>query len=180
MRDLRGSRFCPLCGGPLATRVPPGDHRARLLCPACGFILYLGPKVAAGVVAERDGKVAIIRRGVPPGLGLWSFPCGFAEVDETLEQCAVRETREETGLEVALRGLVGVWSDAGDATRPFGVAVVVYAGEVVGGRATAGDDAAEIRWVGPGDVPWDDLAFESSRGALRAWVAGRPGTPVRG
>lgn len=173
MRGLHASRYCPHCRGALSARKPEGDHRDRLVCPDCGFVLYLGLKVAAGVIAEVEGKAVLIRRGVPPGLGLWSFPCGFAEVDETLEQCAIRETREETGLAVRLRGLLGAFSDPGVPDRPSGVAVVVYRAEVDGGVAKAGDDATEIRFVEPDRVPWEELAFPSSRGALQAWLADR-------
>ena len=172
-RPLAEARFCPHCAAPLALRRPEGDSRDRLVCTACGQILYLGLKVAAGVIAERDGKALLIRRGVPPGIGLWSFPCGYAEIDETLEQCAVRETQEETGLEVRLGPLLGAWSDPAVPDRPAGVAVLAYAARILGGTAAAGDDATEIRFAGPEEIPWEELAFTSSRGALRAWIERR-------
>jgi ADP-ribose pyrophosphatase YjhB (NUDIX family) len=173
MRDLAGSRHCPHCGAPLATRRPEGDARERLVCGACGFVLYLGLKVAAGTVPLLDGRVVLIRRGVPPGEGLWSFPCGYAEVDETLEQCAVRETLEEAGVEVRLRGLLGAYSYPPSAGAGGRVAVVCYAAEVAGGEPRAGDDAREVGLFGPGEIPWEELAFASSRDALRDWLARR-------
>lgn len=170
-RDLRLSRFCPHCGAPLARLRPPDDDRERSVCTACGFIFYMGLKVAAGTVPVLDGRLLLIRRGVPPGRGLWSFPCGYVEVTETTEQCAVRETREEAGIEVRLEGLLGVYSyppEVDDASR---VAVVAYAAAVTGGAPLAGDDATEVRLVGPGEVPWEELAFHSARDAIRDRLA---------
>ena len=176
MKDLRGSRFCPHCGGALETRRPPGDARDRLVCAACGFIFYLGLKVAAGTVAVLDGRLALIRRGVPPGLGMWSFPCGYAEIEETLEECAVRETREESGLEVRIEGLLGAYSYPPARDPANRVVVVAYAAVVTGGTPRAGDDATDVRLVPPDAVPWGDLAFDSSRDAIRDWLARRSGT----
>ena len=171
MKDLRLSRHCPHCGARLATRRPPGDSRDRLVCRACGFVFYMGLKVAAGTVAVHEGRIVLVRRGVPPGEGLWSFPCGYAEVSETLETCAVRETAEETGLEVRLTGLLGAYSYPPEVDDVSRVAVLAYAAEVIGGRPAPGDDATDVRLVLPAEIPWDDLAFRSSRDALRDWLA---------
>lgn len=181
-RDLRLSRFCPHCASPLAERRPPGDGRDRLVCPACGFILYLGLKAAAGTVPVLDGRLVLIRRGVPPEEGLLSFPCGYAEIDETLEECALRETREECGLEVRLEGLLGAYSYPPSVDDGSRVAVIAYAAAVVGGEPVAGDDATEVVLADPAAVPWGDLAFLSARDAIRDRLArggltGGPATP---
>ena len=179
MKDLRLSRHCPHCGARLASRRPPGDSRDRLVCRACGFVFYMGLKVAAGTVAVHEGRIVLVRRGVPPGEGLWSFPCGYAEVSETLEVCAVRETAEETGLEVRLTGLLGAYSYPPEVDDVSRVAVLAYAAEVVGGTPAAGDDATDVRLVLPDEIPWDDLAFQSSHDALRDWLALRPARSAR-
>ena len=170
-RDLRLSRFCPHCAAPLGPGRFPGDHRERLVCTGCGFVFYMGPKVAAGTVPVMDGRLLLIRRGVPPGEGLWSFPCGFMEVDETAEACAVRETREEAGVEVRLEGLLGVYSYPPEVDDVSRVVIVVYAAAVVGGEPRAGDDATEVLLAAPAEIPWKDLAFLSSRDALRDRLA---------
>ncbi len=170
-RDLRLSRFCPHCGAPLALRRPPDDDRERSVCTACGFIFYMGLKVAAGTVPVLDGRLVLIRRGVPPGKGLWSFPCGYVEVTETTERCAVRETREEAGIDVRLEGLLGVYSYPPEVDDVSRVAVVAYAAAVTGGAPLAGDDATEVRLVRPAEIPWEELAFHSARDAIRDRLA---------
>jgi ADP-ribose pyrophosphatase YjhB (NUDIX family) len=91
----------------------------------------LNPPIAAGVVAERaDGKILLVLRGENPGKGLWGLPAGFMEIDETVEQAARRECLEETGLDVELRDLLGIWSYYHDPKQTSGV-VVLYAARLM-------------------------------------------------
>lgn len=178
MRHLGEARFCPHCAAPLETRVPPGDGRARLVCSACGEVLYVGPKVAAGTVTALDGGVVLIRRGVEPRAGFWSFPCGFVESDETAAEGAIRETREECGLEVALDGMLGCYSYPANADAPSGLVIVAFRGRVTGGTLRPGDDATDAQVVPTDAIPWDDLAFRSSHAALRDWLGSTLGPEV--
>lgn len=170
MRHLGEARFCPHCAAPLGRAVPTGEDRERLVCTACGEVLYVGPKVAAGTVTALEGGVVLIRRGVEPRAGYWSFPCGFVESDETVAEGAVRETREECGLQVALDGMLGCYSYAANAHAPSGLLIVAFRAHVMGGVLRAGDDATHARVVAPDAIPWEDLAFRSSHAALRDWL----------
>jgi len=71
------------------------------------------PKVAVDVVLENKGKVLLVQRALEPFAGKWALPGGFVEEGETVEQAAVREVKEETGLDIELEGLLGVYSDPG-------------------------------------------------------------------
>ncbi len=169
--------FCPRCAAALVDRVPAFDNRPRRVCPNCGFVVYVNPKIAAGTVPVRDGQVALIRRAVEPGRGLWSWPCGYVEIDEAVEEAARRETREESGLVVALGGLLGTYSypvlpEEGP-TPTNGLVVLAWSTAAVEGELAAGDDADDAAWFGPDRIPWDDLAFDSSRRALRDFLRGR-------
>jgi len=180
MAPILDPKFCSRCGSPMSKSIPPGDSRPRPVCGACGFVHYLDPKVACGCVVDLDGRLALIRRAIPPQKGFWSFPCGFMEVDETTEAAAVRETKEETGLDVALEGHLGTYSYP-DSFYGGSVVVVVYAARATGGTPKADDDVDEIRLVPPAEIPWDRLAFRSSVAALRDWLRRRgldapPGT----
>ena len=110
--DAAPFRFCPVCGGRFERRVLRGGEPERLVCTACGFILYLDPKVAVGTIVRDDGeRVLLLRRAIEPGYGKWVFPGGFVDRGEVVEQAAIREAREETGLDVTLVALLGVYSD---------------------------------------------------------------------
>ena len=152
---------CPRCGGRLEKRVVFSHDPPRLVCTSCRFVFYLDPKVAVGAICRQDGKIVMLRRAIEPAYGKWVFPGGYVDRGETLEEAALREAREEIGAEIRLTRLVNVYSYAG---RP--VVVVVYEAEVVGGDIRVGEEALEVRSFEPAEIPWDGLAFRSTREAL--------------
>jgi 8-oxo-dGTP diphosphatase len=158
-------RFCPKCGGGLARRlVKPGEPE-RLVCVLCSFIFYLDPKVVAGAVFTLDEGIVLLRRGVEPSLGKWVFPGGYVDRGESVADAAIRETKEESCLDVRLDSIVGVYSYTGSPN-----VIVVYAAKVVGGALAAGDESVEARCFPPDDVPWRDLGFDSTRDAIQDYV----------
>ena len=158
-------RFCPLCAGALRRAPVPPDLREQAVCDACGFVFYLNPKVVAGTIPEQDGRILLTRRSINPGRGLWTFPGGFVDFGESVTDAAMRETFEETGLKVELTGLHNVYSYSG---APV---IIVYRASVLGGTLTACAENDLLEWVTPEQIPWDALAFPSTREALREWVA---------
>lgn len=165
-------KFCMRCGHELEIR-PVEDHRPRPVCPACGFIVYLNPLVAAGVIAERqDGKIPLVLRGENPGKGLWGLPAGFMEIDETVEDAARRECLEETGLHVELRDLWGVWSYHHGPKQSAGV-LVLFRARIVSGTAQAGSDSEQVEFFAHNEIPNELLAFETHREALARWRASK-------
>lgn len=159
--------FCPTCGEPLSEQQLPTEERPRLVCRR-GHILYINPKIVVGAILERDGRVLLVRRGIEPRIGFWTFPGGFMEVDETVEECAQRETLEETGLQAQIDGLVGFYS------RPVpegpGILSIVLHGSVIGGEPAITREVQEQRWFEPTDIPWEDLAYDTTHAALRDWL----------
>ncbi len=162
-------QYCLICGSGLQTGQPPTEDRPRLVCPQCGYIHYLNPKVVSGTLPVQEGKIWLLRRGIEPRLGYWTYPAGFQEIDETTEEAAIRETREEIGCDVQLRGLFGVYSRAGAPVN------VVYTADVTetGGIPCTSGEALEVRSFSPDDLPWDELAFPSTHAILRDWVRSR-------
>ncbi|MFQ5880279.1 MAG: NUDIX hydrolase [Dehalococcoidia bacterium] len=154
--------YCPQCATTLQPR--PVSGRLRPNCPACGYTYYEDPKVAVGVVAEKEGRILLVRRNHEPKLGCWSFPAGFVDGGERVEDAAVREVMEEAGVTVALRGLLGVYSRAGERT-----VFIVYAGSVVGGEPTPGAEAMAVQYFHPDQVP--TLAFPHDQQVVRDWKA---------
>jgi 8-oxo-dGTP diphosphatase len=163
-----GLKFCPRCAGPLALREI--DRRLRPQCDRCGFIWYQDPKVAAGTLPVMpDGRVVLVRRAIEPQRGWWTYPGGFMDRGETAPGAAVRETREECLLEVEPTALLGVYSYATSIT-----VVVVYAAKVTGGELAAGPECLEARAFAVDEIPWGELAFSSTRDALRDYLRGLP------
>jgi 8-oxo-dGTP diphosphatase len=151
--------------------VPP-DHREQSVCTRCRFVFYLNPKLVAATIPEDgEGRILLTRRSINPGRGLWTFPGGFVDFGETATDAAMRETFEETGLEVELTGLHNVYS------YPGAPIIIVYRARVTGGTLTTCDENDCLEWVASGKIPWDALAFTSTLEALREWVAGRGETP---
>ena len=192
--------YCPRCGAEMTTGDVGGRQRA--LCPTCGFILYHNPVPGVGVLVEiasvadaEAGLVAgstpgsgqgivLVQRGEPPFKGRWALPAGYIEADESVEQAALRECQEETGLEVELLELFGVYSFP-EGPIQSGI-IIFFRARPVGGTLEAGDDAQEVHVFSPEDLP-EDVAFRTHREVLERWVRSRspefrtkvPGTMIR-
>src|SRR5215207_9770482 len=100
-------RFCPQCAGVLALREIKASEPMRPVCTSCGQVIYLDPKVAVGtIIGDDTGRLVLVRRAIEPGYGLWVFPGGYVDRGEGVESAAIREAREEAGLDVRLDGLL--------------------------------------------------------------------------
>lgn len=161
--------YCPRCGAPLVVRLLETEDRPRLICDR-GHILYVNPKVVVGVIPERDGRVLLLRRAIEPRHGFWTYPGGFMEIDETIEECAAREAHEEIGVEVKVHDIVGVYSRPGPHPG-LGIVSIVFHGTVESGDPEPGREALETRWFDPKHIPWGDLAYDTTRWALTDWIA---------
>jgi ADP-ribose pyrophosphatase YjhB (NUDIX family) len=157
--------FCPRCGTALAKRVLRAGEPERLVCPACEFVFFLDPKVAAGCIFEVEGGIVLLRRAIPPAYGKWVFPGGYVDRGEAVSTAAAREVEEEVCVRVEPTALLGVYSYPG---RP--IVVVVYTATVVAGTLACGDEALEVRAFAPASLPWDELAFTSTFDALADYV----------
>ncbi len=144
--------------------------RVREVCPACGFILYRNPVPGAGVLVEMEEGIVLVQRGQPPFVGWWALPSGYIEADESVEQAAIRECKEETGLDVELLELFGVYSFP-EGPVQSGI-VIFYRARPVGGELQAGDDAQDVG-IFPLDGLPEPLAFRTHREVLARWSRSR-------
>lgn len=162
-------RFCHRCGGLLALTRRRGEEHAQHVCTACGRTHYRNAIPCAGALVQQDGRLLLVKRAIEPYLGCWDIPGGFLELEEHPEAGAVREVREETGLSVEIIDLFGmytgryVYDGVGKTCLN-----VYYSAWVAGGTEEAGDDAADLAWFAPDELP-EAIAFEHAREVLAEW-----------
>jgi 8-oxo-dGTP diphosphatase len=127
-------------------------------------------------IRDARGRLLLIRRGRPPFRGRWGLPGGFLEWKERAEECCARETLEETGLEVRVGALLGVYSAPDRDPRGHNV-TILYEATPTGGRVSGGDDAAEARWFTKRELESVEFAFDHAEIVSEQWA--RRARPVR-
>ena len=155
---------------PFDKRVPDGDTRERLVCRDCGFIHYQNPTIVVGSVATWDGRILLCRRAIEPRVGYWTIPAGFLEQQETPEEGAIREAREEACADIEIDGLLGVYSVA-----RISQIHLLYRARLRSAAIAVGAESLDVALVSPDAIPWSELAFPSVRWVLERYgeVAGR-------
>jgi len=161
--NFLGYKFCPRCGNKLEEQFLDGRQRMRCTSDACDFIYYHNPIPAAGAVVIKDGKILMVKRSVMPKTGWWCIPAGFMEWSEHPTETAVRELKEETGLDVKLKSIFEIYSGQDDPR--MNAVLILYLATVNGGKIIAGDDASDVKFFGFDELP-EKIAFESHRQAL--------------
>ena len=158
---LEDARFCPRCG-----KTAEVEYPRSISCPHCGYGAYYNPKpVAAAIPVTASGDVVLLKRGFEPGKGLWTFPGGFVDLGESVEDAARREAREEIEVDVELTELVGVYSRAEDR-----VVLIVFAAKIED-RPRTTPEALQVEAFAPDEIPWQELAFWSTTNALKDFLA---------
>ncbi|MFO7753555.1 MAG: NUDIX hydrolase [Desulfobacteraceae bacterium] len=147
-------KYCCQCGAGMENRIPESDDQPRPVCPVCGFIHYLNPKMVVGCIPEWGREILLCRRNIEPCTGKWTLPAGYLENGETVQQGALRETQEETGATV-------------DLIDPFIMYNIVFVNQIyLLFRAQLKDksfgptpESSEVRLFREDNIPWDLLAF---------------------
>ena len=154
--DLGRYRYCPLCGTKLSPQQRGGKRRPA--CPTCGFVQFRNPAPGVVVLIEQDNQVLLGRRSGGYGAGTWGLPMGFIESDEDFLKAAIREVKEETGLEVEIRSILSVVSNF--LSPSLHTLAIVLLARVLGGELRAADDLDEVAWF-PLAGPLPEMAFEA-------------------
>lgn len=155
------AKFCLNCGDKLEEREI--DGAMRLACDSCGYVHYTDPKVAVGVlIGDDQGRVLLMQRAHHPRKDLWSYPAGFVDAGEKVEDAAIRETQEEVGVTVELDGLLGIHSETGNR-----VILVVYRGHIVEGAPRPGEESLAVDYFAADGLP--DMAFERDVRIIADW-----------
>ena len=158
---MRGDiNYCQRCAAELAEK--PIDGKVRHYCPSCGLVVYMDPKVAAAVLVSDGPRLLMVKRGVEPAMNRWAFPSGYVDRGEIVERAAVREVKEETGLDIELDRFIGLYS-----LQDNPVILAVYSAHTIGGSLQAGHDAQEAAWYAADELP--DLPFPNDEQILKDW-----------
>ncbi len=141
-------KYCPLCATELVRRIESG--RERPVCPRCGYVAYRNPVPVALVLVTREDRLLLVHRRHAPLAGYWAPPAGYVEIDESLEEGAAREVKEETGLDIVVDRLLTVYSRAN-----VGVMLVTFAAHAHGGTlAPQAEEVDDLRFFAPTEIPF--------------------------
>ena len=146
-------RYCSACGAHIGRRAPT-------VCPSCGAEHWPKMNSAAGALIVHDGKLLLLRRAIEPWRGAWCAPGGFCVEGEDVAAAAIRETREEAGIEIGITGYLGQWVDAyaplgDDGDDPSYCCVSYLHARVVGDPQLRVDgiEMDDAGWFAPDDLP---------------------------
>lgn len=161
---MKIKKYCHFCGGRLSEKFYEG--RLRRFCDRCAVPIYENPVPATCLVTIDDQQqLLLVKRSVDPKKGWWCLPGGFMELQESPEECGLRELAEETGLTGKIDMLLGVTSNHStsyDTVMMTGFLVRSYKGNLY-----AGDDADEARWFKYDDLP--EIAFDSHKKFIKLY-----------
>jgi ADP-ribose pyrophosphatase YjhB (NUDIX family) len=162
-------KYCSQCGTAVAYRIPDdGDTKVRAVCPACNTIHYENPLTVVGTVPYWDDKVLLCKRNIEPRRGLWTLPAGFMELHETTSEGAARETVEEAGAQFEMQGLFTLVNVA-----RVGQVHLFYRAQLTSEQFDPGHETMEARLFLESEIPWDEIAFRTTRETLERYFADR-------
>lgn len=162
-------KFCSECGAErLQMSMPYGDIGLRYICACCGVIHYSRHSMVAGCIATFDNRILLCQRAIEPYRGMWTIPGGYVEIGETLQEAAVRETREEAGVEAGDLQLLAIYN-----LPMFSELYALFSARLLEPPTAAGPESLAVKLVAAEAIEWQELAFPMVREALRHWIAQR-------
>lgn len=162
-------KFCSSCGNPLTEKVPRNDDRRRHVCSGCGTVHYQNPKIVTGCLPVWEDSVLLCRRAIEPRSGYWTVPAGFMELDETVQQGALRETWEEARARVEILAPYSMFN-----LVHVNQLYVIYRARLLDLDFRPGPESEDVSLFTEQEIPWDDLAFGTVSHTLRFFFHDRP------
>ena len=150
-----------------SSKIPPGDDKLRQVCNDCGFVDYVNPKIVAGSVVTKGGKILLCKRAIEPRVGYWTLPAGYMEEGESVEDAAMREALEEANAVIKIDNLLALYSVA-----RISQVQIMYRAELVS-DISPGIESLEVKLFDWKDIPWRELAFPTVVWALTHYAQTR-------
>ena len=158
--------YCSQCGSSaIKPQIPEGDNLPREVCQNCHYIFYSNPKIVVGAVVTYNDLYLLCKRDIKPQKGFWTYPAGYLEENETLEEGAIRETFEESKAQVEINRLIGVYS-----LKRVNQVHIIYSATMLTEQFTTTFESSEVKLVQEKDIPWSQLAFPVIKWALKAHI----------
>lgn len=162
-------KHCKECGNAVVYRIPDdGDTKQRAVCPNCGTVHYENPLNVVGTVPIWQDKVLLCKRNIEPRRGKWTLPAGFMELHETTAEGAARETVEEAGAQFEMQGLFTLLNVA-----RVGQVHLFYRAQLNSDVFDPGYETMEARLFSESEIPWDEIAFRTTKETLEHFFADR-------
>jgi len=161
-------KFCSQCGHPMTRQIPQDDDHVRAVCDSCGHVHYENPKMVVGTIPVFQDRVLLCKRNIEPQKGRWTLPAGYLENAESVQQGAVRETLEETRVQVRILSPY----------RMFNILFVdqiylMFIAELLSRDFGPTSESTDVRLFSQSDIPWDDIAFDVIRQTLEDYYKDR-------
>ncbi|MCC5920782.1 MAG: NUDIX hydrolase [Cyclobacteriaceae bacterium] len=161
--------YCSYCGSAdIDYLVPEGDTRKRNVCNSCGMVHYVNPNMVVGTLTYKNDQVLLCKRDIEPRKGYWNVPAGFLELGETVEEGALRETMEEANANVELKQLFCVYN-----IPHVNQVYLLFLADLGDSSFSAGDETVEADLFAEKDIPWEDIAFSSTKFAIKKFYENR-------
>ena len=161
-------KFCSECGKSVVHRIPEGDNLPRFICEHCDIIHYQNPKLVVGCLPVWNEQVLLCKRAIDPSYGLWTLPAGFMENQESLEEAALRESREEANANLEIQNIYSVIS-----LPHINQIYVLYRAKLLDLDFYAGIESLEVQLFDEENIPWDQLAFKTIEHTLKHYFEDR-------
>jgi ADP-ribose pyrophosphatase YjhB (NUDIX family) len=166
---IKEINYCSHCGSAqLIQKVPEGDTHSRLVCEACHTIHYQNPKIITGCLPIWEDKVLLCKRAIEPRSGLWTLPGGFMENNETVQEAAARETKEEAGANVNKLRLYMVVNGL-----KKNQVYMVFLGQLCDLNFAPGIESLDAQLFTQEEIPWEEIAFLFVRQTLTYYFEDR-------
>jgi len=172
-------KFCPKCGGELEEEA---DHEGNVhpTCKKCGFVFYQNSKPCAGIVITNEkNEVLLVKRAIEPHFGKWDVPGGFLENGEELVDGAIREAKEELGVEIKPVEILTIFNDKyGYEEGDFYTFNVFLKCKIEKGEIMLDAENSQFAWFSRESIPWDELAFMNTEVAIKTLYKSPGGRPL--
>ena len=155
-------KYCHWCGTILTLKKL--NQLDKHYCNTCDRFIFEDPKLAVVVLVHNCEQLLLVRRAIEPELGKWSFPSGYVDLGETVESAAVREVKEETGVDIKINFLIGVYSSV---SRPL--VLLAYGAEVLSGNIELNHEVLDVGYFSPNCLP--DMPFPHDDEILKDWTS---------